>query len=1058
MATISKDNFDPMPFKTLSDNEFAVMNQDVGNRFSQNDMNRLNQLKFNPFGYNDNIALCDNNTNLDMSLETKNIKCNYYLPSIFADKTAELNNENKFSILHLNIRSIANKFDCFKGLLDSLDMNFKIIGLTETWLNDCTNNIFEMPNYNYTGLNRANKKGGGVGIYVAKQLEYKIRKDLNTNIEDTIETIFIEISVPKGKNIIIGVIYRPPNNKIEIFQNALNAIIEKVGRENKICYFMGDFNIDLLKSESCDYSSRFTEQFFTSCFVPLVTKPTRITSHSASLIDNIFTNKIDKIDKSFNGIIFSDISDHLPIVHICDLDNSNNNSKQTFEKSDNKRILNSENIKTFTNEIKNVSWSSVLTNMHPESAFKEFSKLFTSIYEKNFPFRNKISGRSSFNKIRSPWMTSAILKSIKRKNKLYKTYLTTPNKKNENIYKKYKNKLNHTIKISKKMYYEEQLIKHKHNAKMIWKTMNEILNKREKNKELPETFFDTNSSKQVKDPKAIANKFNEYFTNIGPNLAKKIKKNANTNFEKYLTGNYPNSMFLTPITENEIQSELRMMHSNKSPGYDNINNKIIKLSATEISKPLTHIFNLTFVNGVIPDELKLALVTPIFKAQESDRFENYRPISVLSCFSKLLEKLMYNRLISYIEVNKILSKHQYGFRKNRSTELAIIELVDKITKGIDQGKYTLGIFLDLSKAFDTIHHRILIKKLEHYGIRGICLKWFENYLENRKQVVKYNKIKSDEMTIKSGVPQGSILGPLLFLLYINDIQNCSNIISIILFADDTNVFYSHTSIEKLNEIMQTEINKISDWLNANILSINTTKTKCILFRSRKKKQKQNITITINDNVIKQVKKTTFLGVVIDECLTWKEHINLITKKMIKASSIISRIRHFTNLNALKLIYYSLVYPYLIYGNLIWGNTYKTRLQKIMNIQKKLMRLITFKSYSEHTESIFKKLEILNIYQVNDFLTSLFMFRYFNLKNLPEIFVNYFITNKEVHHHNTRKSSQLHKSYKKTNYVTYTLSSKGVDIWNGLNKKYKDIKSLYIFRKEIKKHLLQIGNN
>ena len=339
--------------------------------------------------------------------------------------------------------------------------------------------------------------------------------------------------------------------------------------------------------------------------------------------------------------------------------------------------------------------------------------------KKNFPFRNKISGRSSFNKIRSPWMTSAILKSIKRKNKLYKTYLTTPNKKNENIYKKYKNKLNHTIKISKKMYYEEQLIKHKHNAKMIWKTMNEILNKREKNKELPETFFDTNSSKQVKDPKAIANKFNEYFTNIGPNLAKKIKKNANTNFEKYLTGNYPNSMFLTPITENEIQSELRMMHSNKSPGYDNITNKIIKLSATEISKPLTHIFNLTFVNGVIPDELKLALVTPIFKAQESDRFENYRPISVLSCFSKLLEKLMYNRLISYIEVNKILSKHQYGFRKNRSTELAIIELVDKITKGIDQGKYTLGIFLDLSKAFDTIHHRILIKKLERYGIRGI---------------------------------------------------------------------------------------------------------------------------------------------------------------------------------------------------------------------------------------------------------------------------------------------------------------------------------------------------
>ena len=173
----------------------------------------------------------------------------------------------------------------------------------------------------------------------------------------------------------------------------------------------------------------------------------------------------------------------------------------------------------------------------------------------------------------------------------------------------------------------------------------------------------------------------------------------------------------------------------------------------------------------------------------------------------------------------LLTKHQYGFRKNRSTELAIIELVDKITEGIDQGKYTLGIFLDFSKAFDTINHKVLIKKLEHYGIQGICLKWFINYLMGRKQVVRYNSIKSDQMMTSSGVPQGSILGPLLFLLYINNIQNCSKLISMILFADYTNIFYSDTCLKKLNDIMQEEANKITNWLNTSILSINISKTK-----------------------------------------------------------------------------------------------------------------------------------------------------------------------------------------------------------------------------------------
>ena len=298
---------------------------------------------------------------------------------------------------------------------------------------------------------------------------------------------------------------------------------------------------------------------------------------------------------------------------------------------------------------------------------------------------------------------------------------------------------------------------------MTWRTLNELLNKPRRTTELPKEFIENNSPNSITDPTEIANKFNNYFVNLGPKLANKIRNSSNNTFEKYLTDANPNSMFLSPIYEYEyeVETEIKSLNANKSSGYDGYSAKILKDIYKEISKPLTHIFNPVFITGIIPDQMKIALVTPIFKANEENKFENYRPLSVLTCFAKIFEKLMYKRLINFIDKNGILSKHQYGFRKNRSTEHAIIEMVDKITKAIDQGKYTVGVFLDLSKAFDTIDHRILIRKLEYYGIRGITKSLFENYLKDRKQIVKYNSVQSTEKTILTGVPQGSILGPLL---------------------------------------------------------------------------------------------------------------------------------------------------------------------------------------------------------------------------------------------------------------------------------------------------------
>ena len=230
----------------------------------------------------------------------------------------------------------------------------------------------------------------------------------------------------------------------------------------------------------------------------------------------------------------------------------------------------------------------------------------------------------------------------------------------------------------------------------------------------------------------------------------------------------------------------------------------MKNSIDLISKPLCEILNLSIENGIIPDQLKIARIVPIFKSGDNSLFSNYRPILVLPVFSKILEKAVYNRLMNYININGILFRNQFGFRKNHSTSHALINLYDQISTGLDANKHTVGIFLDLSKAFDTVDHEILINKLEHYAIRGLALDWFKNYLSQRLQYVEFNGTTSMFKEVTCGVPQGSILGPLLFLVYINDICKTTDYGEFILFADDTNLFYSHENISTLTSVINTE--------------------------------------------------------------------------------------------------------------------------------------------------------------------------------------------------------------------------------------------------------------
>ena len=275
----------------------------------------------------------------------------------------------------------------------------------------------------------------------------------------------------------------------------------------------------------------------------------------------------------------------------------------------------------------------------------------------------------------------------------------------------------------------------------------------------------------------------------------------------------------------------------------------------------------------------------------------------------------------------------------------------------------------------------MLHKLEHYGIRGVALDWFKNYLSNRLQVVKYNSAKSDSLEIKCGVPQGSVLGPLLFLIYVNDMYKCSQLLSFIRFADDTNLFLSHQDSNTLYNTMNQELKKITTWLSTNKLSLNVNKTHFMIFKTKNRTFCQQMSITIDGQQIEQVKYTKFLGLLIDEELSWKYHINHVAMKISKLTGIIAKARHYLPLKTLQNIYYTMIYPYLIYCNAVWTNTYPTRLRPIYMIQKKIVRIMTFSKYREETRPIFTSLKLLNIYELNLYFTALFMYSYFH-DNLP----------------------------------------------------------------------------
>ena len=425
-------------------------------------------------------------------------------------------------------------------------------------------------------------------------------------------------------------------------------------------------------------------------------------------------------------------------------------------------------------------------------------------------------------------------------------------------------------------------------------------------------------------------------------------------------------MFLDPINPLDIIETTSKLKAKTSQGHDQISCKLMKDTIAHIALPLSHIINQSLSTGTVPKQMKIAKVIPIFKSGDKYTFNNYRPISILPAFSKILEKIMATKLLRYFDKYNLFYKHQYGFRPKHSTIHPIIQLLNQITNENDKASknLTLSVFIDLSKAFDTINHDILLKKLNNLGIRGIANLWFKSYLSDRNQYMVINDVRSSMEKIACGVPQGSILGPILFLIYVNDISNSCEL-NILSFADDTTASFSESDVTLLYQKVNLELAKLNDWFCANKLSLNAKKTKCILFRPTVTyPDLRNRHIMLNGHPVDRIgnnqkeKSFKFLGIHIDETLTWKHHIEKVSSKISRANYMISKVKKVLPKSSLKTLYSSLIHSHIHYGLIIWGNGHS--INKAYKLQKRSIRTIHNKPINFHTEPLFKQSQILTI--------------------------------------------------------------------------------------------------
>lgn len=644
---------------------------------------------------------------------------------------------------------------------------------------------------------------------------------------------------------------------------------------------------------------------------------------------------------------------------------------------------------------------------------------------------------------RNPWTSNDLVNAINDKNDLYKQSKNRP----YNI--TLKNKLNESKKLvkrliarDKKLYYNDKLINAK-NSRETWMTLNE-LTKNSKNDHKEDIILKIEND-LISDQNMVAKEFVHYFSTVGESIANAITK-THQNPELTLKCTSMTSMFLHKTNKNEVINVIGSLKVNSAPGEDEICNNFLKSCHLEIADMLVDLINMAVEYGQFPDELKIAKVIPLYKLSgEKTQTANYRPISLLPAVSKIFEKIMYNRLENYLEKINFLSDVQYGFRKKKNTQIAALDLITYLQQHLDKGYIAAGLFIDLQKAFDTVYIPTLLKKLEVVGVRGRALDIFKSYLSNRKQFVQINNYKSDVLDINYGVPQGSILGPLLFSIYINDITKSNLEGDVRLYADDTCILYVHKNLNIITDTMQNDLQKLDIWLKNNKLSLNTKKTKYMIISS-KRTVVPPTSITLNNNLIEKVNNIKYLGLIIDSHLTWYDHIQYVIKKINPIVAMFKRISCLLTNFTKNSLYFAHIHSRLIYMLPVWGSTTKTNLGFLQVVQNRAIRRLYGFSRAISTDYMYDKCNLLNLKRLLEYESILMVYKIKTCKLLSNLSL---IQNVNKYVYNTRQRDnfalqQFNTMYGKNCFLYYALK-----LFNSLPNDVKNIISIHIFKKRAK---------